>query len=160
MSAEVVCNAPIRKEYKAALRALKPILYNLPPVIVVINGRVGSGKTTLGRFLAWRFNITLIETDVFLHRNEGKFSYKKDQIAGVIDHRISGDRPVILEGVVALRLLKELSCDSDFHINLVCDESKGSSITEKEWLKYDAEFSPKDKADLILTLPPHDRVVE
>ena len=154
MTVEVVRNAPVREEYAIALQALKPILYNLPAVIIAIDGRVGSGKTTLGRFLAWRFNVTLIETDLFLYRNEGKFTYKNDQITGILDHRMKSELPVIVEGVVALGLLAEVGHKHAFHIHLICDESEGSSMTEQEWEKYDADYRPKAKADLSLKLPP------
>jgi cytidylate kinase len=48
------------------VEALTPIMRGLPGVIVTIDGRDGVGKTTLGRYLAWYFNVTLIETDLFL----------------------------------------------------------------------------------------------
>nr|WP_306265238.1 hypothetical protein [Pararhizobium sp. IMCC3301] len=154
MSVEVVRNAQIREEYATALQALKPILHDLPAVIVAIDGRVGSGKTTLGRFLAWRFDVSLIETDLFLHRNEGKFTYRNDQIAGIIDHRMESDRPVIIEGMVALRLLEEVGREHDFHIHLICDDFEGSSITEQAWEQYDADYRPSAKANLSLKLSP------
>ena len=154
MLEEIVRNAPVREEYTDALEALKPILYNLPPIIVAIDGRAGSGKTTLGRFLAWRFNITLIETDLFLHRKEGKFIYRNTHVAKIIDHRMNSELPVIVEGVVALRLLVEMGHQSSFHIHLICEESEGSSITEREWEKYNTLYNPCANADLILRLPP------
>jgi len=154
MSVEIVRNAPVRKEYACALEALKPILYNLPPIIVAIDGRVGTGKTTLGRFLAWRFNITLVETDLFMHRKNGEFVYKNGQVAEIIDYRLNKDRPVIVEGVVALRLLEEMNHEPKFHIHLICEESQGLSITEREWEKYNNQYNPSKKAQLILTLPP------
>ena len=122
--------------------------------VVVVVGDTGSGKTTLGRFLAWRFNVTLIETDLFLHRDKGDFAYRNEQIAGIIDHRMEADRPVIIEGVVALRLLAEMEREHAFHIHLICDESAGSSITEQEWGKYDTDYRPSAKANLMLELPP------
>jgi Ni2+-binding GTPase involved in maturation of urease and hydrogenase len=153
MSVEEVCNAQVLEEYAEALRALEPILYNLPAVIVAIDGRVGSGKTTLGRFLAWRFNVTLIESDLFLHRNEGTFTYRNDHITGILDSRMTSGSPVIVEGIVALRLLAEVCHKHAFHIHLIGDESVGSSTTEQEWRKYDAAYRPIATANLILKLP-------
>lgn len=154
MSTELVRNAPVRAEYGMVLKALKPVLYNLPAIIVVIDGRVGSGKTTLGRFLAWRFNITLIETDLFMHPNQLNFTYRNDHIAGIIQSRMESDRPVLVEGVVALRGLGDLGLEHAFHVHLICDESEGSSITELEWNKYVAEYQPNAKANLSVCLPP------
>jgi MoxR-like ATPase len=53
-------------EYECAASALAPILDDLPGKVVAIDGYPGVGKSSLGRFLAWRFNISLIETDFFL----------------------------------------------------------------------------------------------
>jgi tRNA A37 threonylcarbamoyladenosine biosynthesis protein TsaE len=50
-------------QYADIVRRLKPVLAGLPPKLIAIDGPMGSGKTTLGRHLAWRFNVTLIEAD-------------------------------------------------------------------------------------------------
>jgi ABC-type glutathione transport system ATPase component len=150
---KLVQNAPERCEYWDVLKKLEPILYNLPPKIVTVDGRSGVGKTTLGRFLAWRFNITLIETDLFLIRNKGSFRYRKNDINKLIKSRMQSCRPVIVEGVVVLRLLRDLGRKSDFHIHIVCDEAEGSSITDREWSSYHCEFGPSAAADLVVELP-------
>lgn len=59
-------------EYIEVIYRLKPILDGLPGKIIAIDGTPGAGKTTLGRFLAWYFNISLIESDLFRSRSEGK----------------------------------------------------------------------------------------
>lgn len=153
MSTEIVRNAPVRDEYKTVLKALKPVMYDLPPKIISIDGRPGVGKTTLGRFLAWRFNVSLIETDLFLHRQLGTFKYRADHVDEIIEHRISGDRPVIVEGVVTLELLSELDRQSDFHINVSCEDAVGNSLMDVEWTSYEKKFQPQLKADLCIEVP-------
>src|ERR1700691_3860767 len=91
------------------LSALAPILYNLPGKLVAIDGRSGTGKTTLGRYLAWRFNVSLVESDLFLVPSQGTLVYHNEAINRVIARRIEKPRPVIVEGVAVLRLLAELS---------------------------------------------------
>ena len=152
-STKLVQNAPERDEYATALEALMPVLYDLPPKVISIDGRAGVGKTTLGRFLAWRFNITLIETDLFLIRPAGKFEYQIDTIHSIVEQRISEERPVIVEGVVALRLLQEAELKSDFHIHVICEEAEGSSITEDQWSNYKNKYNPCVQANLVLDLP-------
>lgn len=153
MAVEEFRNAPVRAEYADALLALKPVLCNLPPKIVVIDGPCGSGKTTLGRFLAWRFNITLIETDLCMHRDTCDFTYRNSDLDAVIEHRMKSCLPVILEGVFALRLLQKLGRKHAFHIHLICNEAEGTSVTESQWAKYENEFRPMQNADLPLELP-------
>lgn len=109
---------------------------------------------TLGRYLAWRFNVTLLETNLLLNRGEGKFVYKNEQIKAIIKHRMNSEHPIILEGVVVLRILEELDYQHAFHIHLICDESEGSAITEREWGLYDSKFNPKSNSNLNLELPP------
>jgi len=67
-------NAKELPQYKVVMTALMPILYDLPGKLIAIDGRLGVGKTTLGRYLAWRFNISLVETDLFLIPNQGNWS--------------------------------------------------------------------------------------
>ena len=59
-------------EYVDAVSALKPVLANFQANIIAIGGHPSSGKTSLGRYLAWQFNVSLIETDLFLDDGEGK----------------------------------------------------------------------------------------
>lgn len=150
---DLVQNAPERKEYYQILRALGPVLWNLPPKVVTIDGRAGVGKTTLGRFLAWRFNSTLIETDLFLVPGTTGFEYRVEHLRPAIASQIGRDRPVFLEGVVALRVLRDTNFVSDFHIHIVCNQSEGNSVTEAAWSAYEREFRPAKRADIIVELP-------
>ncbi|PHR93767.1 MAG: hypothetical protein COA69_03820 [Robiginitomaculum sp.] len=145
-----VMNAPERPEYADALNELEPILYNLPPKVVAIDGKPGVGKTTLGRFLAWRFNISLIETDLYLHRSRGLYIYREEEVKGVINSRKQSDRPVIVEGVVALRLLDNLNVTPDFHIHVICEAA--SSSTASDYPEYLKQFQPAENANLVLNL--------
>ena len=142
-------NAPERPEYSIALNALEPLLFGWPPKVVVIDGRPDVGKTTLGRFLAWRFNVSLIETDLFLKRNQGGYFYNEETIRAVIIAR--QHLPVIIEGVVALRLLSDLNIPIDFHIHVTC-ETATASVCE-EYGEYLRTFKPMKTANLVLEFP-------
>jgi tRNA A37 threonylcarbamoyladenosine biosynthesis protein TsaE len=52
-------------QYADIVRRLTPALAGLPPKLIAIDGPMSSGKTTLGRHLAWRFKVTLVEADLF-----------------------------------------------------------------------------------------------
>lgn len=146
-------NAPERPEYASVLEALEPILYDLPPIIVAIDGRAGTGKTTLGRFLSWRFNVSLLETDLFLIKRQNAFVYRYAAIKKVILSRIASNRPIIVEGVVSLSLLKKLKFDTAFHVRIECNDSDGSSWMNESWDTYASEFTPKVSSSLTLDLP-------
>jgi uridine kinase len=143
----------MKQDYSDVADALASVLNNLPPKIIAINGRPGVGKTTLGRFLACRFEISLIETDLFLKGN-GRLEYRHcDAISHMIEVRINRkDRPVIVEGVAVLRLLDELERKPDFVIYIESKDDEADKDGGSAWLKdlweYEANFSPRDKADL------------
>ena len=135
--------------YDRVVEQLTPVLHDMSGKLVAIDGRDGSGKTTLGRFLAWHFDITLIETDPFL--GEG-MTYRTDVIDLIIAHRLARPRPVIIEGIMLLRLLSSLGRSADFLIHVTNTEFQGSSTLADELLRYEQQFNPRQRADLILEL--------
>lgn len=147
-----VLNAPERPEYQIALEALRPVLYNLPPKVIAIDGYCEAGKTTLGRFLAWRFNISLLETDLFLVRNQGRFVYRNAHINAVIEARLKTG-PIVVEGVVSLKLLGELDRTHDYHIHVKCDKIEEEMAEDGVWLEYIERYRAEETANLTLNLP-------
>jgi len=140
-------------EYDRAASVLTPILHDLPGKIVAIDGYPGVGKTSLGRFLAWRFNVSLIETDLFLIQRKGRLVHHGDEIARIISRRMAIPRPVIVEGCAVLRLLAELNWSCDFLIYLTSQEAPlvhGDLAADLS--EYDAKFSPRAKAGLELAI--------
>ena len=141
---------PIRPpEYEQVVEALTPVLNNLPGKVVGIDGRDGSGKTTLGRFLAWYFNVSLIETDLFLFDGQG-FSYRLEEINRIIGVRLSKPRPVIVEGVQLLSLLSQLGRSGDFLIYVKNQEFSGSEALSHELRAYEKSHKPETAANLVL----------
>ncbi len=141
------------EEYMPVVAALAPVLYNLPPKIIAIDGRPGSGKTTLGRFLAWWFNVSLIETDHFLFEGGGLYRYRTDEIGRIIRFRLDGDLPVIVEGVTVLRQLATMNLAADF---LIYVDNAGAPTHRREYetqlAEYEAEFEPRQRAGFTLDL--------
>lgn len=142
------------RDYAVVVEALKPVLHNLPGKIVAVGGLPGVGKTTLGRFLAYRFNVSLIETDLFLVPSQGRLVYRNEEIARIVAKRVdASERPVIVEGSAVLRLLAELKRRPAFTIyisNKDAPESNRDLVADLE--AYYAEFSPHDRADLTIAL--------
>lgn len=145
-------NANELPEYARVVDALAPVLYDLPGKIVAIDGRPGSGKTTLGRYLAWRFNITLLETDLFLHEGLGRLEYRADEIEKLITARLSRPRPIIVDSVAVLQLLRSVNRNADFLIYVRNTGLAGSEILKAELDAYDVRFQPRLRADLIVEI--------
>ena len=114
---------PIRPpEYDSIAIKLKPSLEGLPPLIIAISGSLHAGKTTLARFLAWYFNVSLIETDFYLVPNEG-FTYDSTEIERMISFRLGMSRPVIVEGFKVLSVLAEIKKTPNIIIRVHQNES-------------------------------------
>jgi uridine kinase len=157
LNANVSClMSKVLPGYGAAITALEPVLHNLPPRVIAIDGRNGIGKTTFGRYLAWRFNSTLIETDLFTESGSVISGYRTAEINRIIQARLNRSRPVFLEGVAMLRLLEQLRRAADF---LIYCESPAyePDQTLGPWLDdYDRNYSPKSRANLCASLAGSD----
>lgn len=136
--------------YLLVVDALAPTMRGLPGVIVTIDGRDRVGKTTLGRFLAWYFNVTLIETDLFLIPTQDFFIYLDDQINRIIERRIKSHLPVIVEGVSMLQIMKRLHRVPDFTIYVTNPRQSSGQAMARRLAEYEAEFLPSTTANLVI----------
>jgi hypothetical protein len=139
-------------QYRQLVEALTPVMRGSPGVIVTIDGREGVGKTTLGRYLAWTFNVTLIETDLFLIPTRDYHLHLDDQINRIIERRITTPLPVIAEGIAILQLMKRIHRTPDFSIYLTRRGHAGSKLLERRLSVYEAEFSPAANASIAVEI--------
>jgi len=126
----------------------------LPGVIVTVDGRDGVGKTTLGRYLAWHFNVTLIETDLFLIPARDYLIHLDDQINRIIERRITSPRPVIVEGISMLQLMKRIHRVPDFSIYVTNPRRPSSKLLAQRLSEYEAAFTPSRKANIVVEIEP------
>jgi hypothetical protein len=138
--------------YLQVVRALTPVMEGLPGVIVTIDGRDGVGKTTLGRYLAWHFNITLIETDLFLIPAPDLLIYLDDQINRIIERRINSPLPVIVEGISILQVMKRINRTPDFTIYVTNPRHSSGETLGRRLAEYEAEFFPSITANIAIEL--------
>ena len=75
-------------DYRLITEKLDDYLFNLPKKVIAIDGLDGAGKTTLGRFLACRYNISLIETDLFIKSKDENLAYDEENISRIIHKRL------------------------------------------------------------------------
>lgn len=144
--------AAIPASYLQVVDALTPIMRGLPGIIVTIDGRDSVGKTTLGRYLAWHFNVTLIETDLFLIPTKDHLIHLDDQINRIIERRITTPLPVIVEGVSILQLMKRINRVPAFRIYVTNPRASGSELMARKLAAYETEFSPLSTADIVIAV--------
>ena len=142
----------VLSSYSKVVDAVAPTMRGLPGVIVTIDGRDGVGKTTLGRYLAWHFNVTLIETDLFLIPAADYLIHLDDQINRIIERRITTPLPVIVEGVSMLQLMQRMNRVADFSIYLTNRRRSGSRLMERRLSAYEASFGPAAKASVVVEI--------
>ena len=138
--------------YLRVVNALTPVMRGLPGVIVTVDGRDGVGKTTLGRYLAWHFNVTLIETDLFLIPARDYLIHLYDQVNRIIERRITSPRPVIVEGISMLQLMKRIHRVPDFSIYVINPRHAGSKLLAQRLSAYEAAFAPSRKANIVVEI--------
>jgi len=148
-------------EAETALRAaLVPVDTVLGPRypghLIAIDGRTAVGKTTLARYLTWAINVPHIEGDMYLEEHETEYRHRHDDLARIIDSRMTEHlpRPIIIESVTALRLLKRIGRRPDYLIYTQNNEEfDETSSHANDMLSYEAEYNPRARADLLLTIP-------
>ena len=132
--------------------ALTPLMRRRRGVIVTIDGRDGVGKTTLGRYLAWHFNVTLIETDLFLIPTRDYLIHLDDQINRIVERRVTSRRPMIVEGIFILQMMQRINRVPDFSIYVTNRAYPGSKLLAQKLSTYEADFAPRMKANLVVAI--------
>jgi len=142
---------PIRPaEFNEVALSLAPRLVGFPRCIIAIDGRDGDGKTTLGRFLAWYFNVTLLETDLYLI-GDNSLRRHTEEIRHVIDARLERRLPMIVEGVGVLQLLEDVGRKPDFHIYIRNRRTHWVGSQVAAMLKtYEDKYEPWKVADKLV----------
>lgn len=79
-----------RERFQLAVDAIRNIMereeYKDYPVLVAIDGRCGSGKTTLGEYLKKQFECNLFHMDDFFLRMEQRTQERMAEIGGNVDY--------------------------------------------------------------------------
>ncbi|MFH7041742.1 hypothetical protein ABT392_05420 [Paucibacter sp. JuS9] len=135
-------------QFDLVAESLKPVLRGLPGVLVAIDGRDGAGKTTLGRFLAWYFNVALVETDLFLRDGE----YQIEAIRSIVDGRLAIPRPVLVEGIALRELLHRIGRDAAYSIHIRNTSFAGSLTLAQRLDAYELKYQPMQNANHRLEL--------
>lgn len=85
------------------------------PLLIGVDGREGTGKSSLSSWLAWQLGMPVIHLDLFRAPSEA-VTYRAADLGRCIQAR--GNRPLIVEGVLLLDALAGIGRSPDFLIFL------------------------------------------
>jgi ATP-dependent protease Clp ATPase subunit len=143
----------ITKQHKELCAKIEGVLYPWRKLLIAVDGRDHSGKTTIASFIAWQYSIPVIYTDYYLVKDATPMCHDYEAIANLIVRRHGMDRPVIVEGIKMLNILKNVGCEADFLViteNTSCNGSIGEEITE-----YTDLYRPYEKANFTFRWSEH-----
>lgn len=98
------------------INCVKEKINNSHFCIIGIGGVLGSGKTTLARYLSWKLDISQLETDLFLFNEEGQSDYDYGYIHNILCNKKKTNRNVVVEGCSILKILSKFDPDETFLI--------------------------------------------
>ena len=111
-----------------------------------------SARPRSARYLAWYFNVSLIETDLFLIPALDHIIYLDDQINRIIERRVTSPLPVIVEGVAMLELMKRINRVPDVRLYVTNAQHAGSKLMDPRLSAYEAAYAPAASADMSVRI--------
>jgi len=135
---------PESSKHREARDAVWSALPSWRRFIIAIDGRDGSGKSSIAQYLAWQLGMPAVELDTFLDRSCDRLALRDEELLRVLNSRLESDRPVIVEGVFVLRVLHRLSLKPDFLIIMEQRGHTGSISLADEFEDYETEYTPKE----------------
>jgi len=139
-------------EYKLLTDTLDEKLNGLPGFIITIDGFYGCGKTSLGRYLAYKYNVTLLETDLFIEKPGLPVAYNYECIKQIIQHRLGSRSPIIVEGIFCQKILKKLGYTKDYSIFVKKTEYEGDDPLHEEISKYHQAYNIPSICDKTISI--------
>jgi hypothetical protein len=115
------------------------------PLLIVIDGADGCGKSSLASWLAWQLGIPVVHLDLYNISNH-PIQWRTADLARTVSHRLDR-RPVIVECVLALDALEQIGRNPGF---LIVVNGKGSDELAGQIAAYFSRQNPNAHADFTL----------
>lgn len=144
----------ITDQHRDVVARLKTVIYPWRKLTIAIDGVDNSGKSTLGRFLAWQLGMPLIETDLLLERETNEIRHDLSTLRRLLAARHDLKRPAIVEGMLVLQTLKNIGVAPDYLIYVDAKGCSGSSVWQREFEKYAQTHRSRERAQFTFSWVP------
>jgi uridine kinase len=141
-------------QHRDLVSRLRPIILPWRKLTIAIDGVDNSGKSTLGRFLAWQLGMPLIETDLLLKDKGGDIDHDLVTLTRLLKARHDLNRPAIVEGVLIMRTLESISVRPEFLIYVEAAGREGSEVQREAFKAYAAKYRPRVSANYTFRWSP------
>jgi uridine kinase len=136
------------RNLRASIRGALGFPQEHRPLLIGIDGLDGSGKTSLAAWLSWQLEMPAVHLDLYIVRDSSPLQFRTNDLKDALDARAAQKRPVIVEGILLLKVLGEIGRAPDLLI-FVRRASHQSSLRTLT-TEYLREFVPQQKADWIV----------
>jgi uridine kinase len=123
------------------------------PLLIGLDGRDGSGKTSLAAWLAWQLGIPAVFLDLYIIPDSPRLTWRTNDLARVLDARLRPEapRPVIVEGILLLDALESIGRKPDYLVYVEKHGNEGAYYLGKEAVTpYMRRRRPEALADYVL----------
>ena len=136
----------------ASIAELSRALENRDAAIIGVDGYLGAGKTTVAVGLSRQTRYACVHLDDYLGPHEGGFVENLD-LSGL--KAAINERPIIIEGLCLLEVLKRLWTDADFLVYVAGVRPSRKESDKKifdEADNYRHAYQPTERADVIFDM--------
>lgn len=127
--------------------------YEWRSLLIGVDGRDGSGKSSLASWLAWQFGMPAIYLDTFMRPEVECPTWRMNDLRRVLDTRLqpSSPKPLIVEGICLLAILEAIKQAPDFLIFVAKHGHEGSHYFGRDVIDpYLAKWCPQKRAQHTL----------
>lgn len=129
---------------------LRDLLAAVPTsLIIVIDGRVGAGKSTLAAGLSVLLDLPVVCSDSYIIAGRKPIEWHHLGLRRLLHRRRGLRQSVIMEGICMGQVLKLIGADPDFVVWVTNERGREHSSDEVE--DYISDCEPIDNADFVLT---------
>jgi uridine kinase len=138
---------PIPRSEELLARIHEALTPDRLPLLIAIDGADLSGKSSLASWLAWQLGMPAVQLDLYLISLH-PIQWRAEDLARVVTTRIDAHRPIIIDGVLVLDALDQISRRPDFLVFLKGGHTESSLAPQIA--AYQSRQKSLEQADFII----------